>query len=99
MAADRLHDRSELRERAGPEVIAVCKSARDDHAVDALQIRVFVPQHFSFGAEDVARDVERVVIAVGTGENDDTEFHKWFLVLSSQLPGTLRTENRELSTA
>ena len=28
-----------------------------------------------FGAENVLRDVERVVIAVGAGEDDDSEFH------------------------
>src|SRR6266511_2596481 len=96
---DRLHDRSEFRERAGAEIVAIREPAGDDDAVDAFEVGVFVPEHFRFRAEEVARDVERVVIAVGTGQNDDAEFHSRFSVLSSRFSvSTPRTENREPRT-
>src|SRR5207253_4462765 len=85
---DRLHDRSELRQRAGAQIIAVREAAGDDYAVNAFEIRLLVPKHFRLGAEEIARDVQRVVIAIGTGEDDDAEFHNGYrLPVASYLTG------------
>ena len=75
VAADRLHHRRELRERAGAEVVAVCEAARDDHAVGAVQVGLLVPEELRLFAEDVLGDVQRVVVAVRAGKDDDREFH------------------------
>jgi hypothetical protein len=76
MAADRLHDRGELRQRAGAQVIAVREAAGDDHDIGAFEVGVLVPQHLGVRAEDVLRHVQCIVIAVRAGEDDDAEFHE-----------------------
>jgi hypothetical protein len=75
VAFDRLHDRRELGQRAGAQVVAVGEAAGDDDAVGAAQVGVLVPEDLAFGAENVAHDVLRVVIAVRAGEENDAEFH------------------------
>ena len=75
VAADRLHDRRELRQRAGAEVVAVRETARDDHAVGAFEVRLLVPEQLGVRAEHVVRHVHRIVIAVRAGKDDDAEFH------------------------
>ena len=59
----------------GAKVIAVRESAGHDDAIDSLQIRLLVPQHFGLSAEDGGGHMEGVVIAVGAGQDNDSEFH------------------------
>ncbi len=84
VTADRLHDRSKFRQRSGPQIVAVSESAGNDHAIDTFQIGVFMPEDFRLGAENVARDMQRVVIAIGAGENDHAEFHEVVRLSGSQ---------------
>jgi hypothetical protein len=70
---DLLHDRSEARDRAGPQVVAVGEPAGDDDRVDALQVAVGVPQQHRVAH---ARGGElRVDVIAGAGEADDAELH------------------------
>jgi len=75
VASDGLHDRSEFRERARAQVIAVCESAGDDDAVTAFEVSIFVPEKFCVAAQHLFRDMHRIVIAIGAGQDDDAEFH------------------------
>src|SRR2546423_1880767 len=70
---DRLHDRRELRESAGAKVIAVCETAGDDHAVSAFEISVLVPEDLRVGAEECLRHVQRIVIAIRTRQQNNSE--------------------------
>jgi hypothetical protein len=52
----------------------VCEPARQDHDVGALQIGFFVPDVLGLLANDVARGVVSVFVAVAAGKDNDTEF-------------------------
>ena len=69
-----LHDRREARDRAGAQVVAVREPARQDHGVGALEARVLVPDELGVLPEHVLGGVVGVVIAVGSGKDDDGEF-------------------------
>jgi hypothetical protein len=74
--ANRRHDRREPRHRTGPQIIAVGKPAGQNDHLGALQTGVFVPDQLSGLAEHLGRCMIRIVVAVGAGEDDDTEFHQ-----------------------
>ena len=75
---DRCHDRREPGDRAGPQVVAVRKPARQHDDVSALEARLLVPDELGLLAEHVLGGVIGVVIAVGAGKDDDAEFHNHF---------------------
>src|SRR5690606_31886470 len=72
---DRAHDRAQGSDRAGPQVIAVTESARQEDRVDVLEVRRSMPQVDGLGVEDLARRLVAVVVAVRAGEGDDADLH------------------------
>ena len=58
-----------------PQVVAVGKTARKDHAVRALEVAVLVPEHEGRPLITVAPGVKSVGIAIGPGELTTTELH------------------------
>src|ERR1019366_5560466 len=74
--ADGLHDRGELGDGAGAEVVAVSEPSWHDDGVAVLKVLGVVPKE-SYGLlRDLLDGPEGIVIAVGTGENNDAEFHR-----------------------
>jgi hypothetical protein len=53
----------------------VREAAGKNHRVGAVQIGVFVPDELGLLADDVRGGVERVVIRIRSGKDDDREFH------------------------
>src|SRR3989442_4401051 len=71
----RVHDRRKAGQRSGTQVIAVRKTARNDHGIVTAQVSIAVPDKID-GLAHVFRDhVIRIVIAVRSGKNYDTELH------------------------
>ena len=62
-------------ERAGAQVIAVRKPARQDHGVSASQVGVLVPDQRGRLPQHMCSGVVGVLIAVGCGELEDGEIH------------------------
>ena len=72
---DRVHHRRKASERSGAKIVAVRKTAGQDHGVIAGEICLAVPDEIDWLA-DVFRDhVIGVVITVGSGKNDNSKFH------------------------
>jgi len=71
---DGVHDRREAGDGAGAEVVSVSEAAGEDDGIAILDIFGLVPDKFDGLAEDRAEGVESVVIAVGPGEDNDSEF-------------------------
>src|SRR4029453_11425240 len=78
---DGRHDWREPRDGAGPQVVAVREASWQDDDVRAFEAFLLVPDELRLLAEHVPRRVVGLVIAVGSGENDNGEFHN-----SYQLP-------------
>jgi hypothetical protein len=72
---DFLHDRTEARDGAGPQIVAVAEPARQDDDVAPLQVVILVPQQHGLLAESLDDRLQRVVVAVRAGEGDDAELH------------------------
>src|SRR5467141_58296 len=72
---DGLHHRGKTRDGAGAQIIAVGKSAGQNNGVAIRQIFGLVPDEFDRLLLNVADGVERVMVAIGPGENDDSKFH------------------------
>ena len=72
---DGLHDGREAGDGAGAEIVAIGEAAGHEHRVDSLQIVGVVPEKGNGLTRDVGDHVLRVVIAVGTGKNQNPEFH------------------------
>ncbi len=69
------HDGRELGDGAGAEVVAIGEAPGNDDGIAVLEIVRVVPEE-SYGLfGDVLDAPESIVIAVGTGENYDAEFH------------------------
>lgn len=75
MGDDLLHDRTEARNRSGPQVVAVAESPGQDYQINALQVVFLVPQIDGVLTEMVRDRVEGVLIAVRTREANDAGFH------------------------
>src|SRR5262245_61320369 len=69
------HDGREARDGAGAEVVPVRKAAWEDDHIRAFEAGLLVPDVIGLLAENVLRSVMRVVVAIGSGENDDSELH------------------------
>ena len=72
---DRGHHRRESSNRTGAQVVAVRKATGKDDHVGPAQGHVLVPHERRVGAQHVPSRVIRVVIAIGTGKDDDGKFH------------------------
>jgi hypothetical protein len=73
-APDLGHDRRARSHGAAPEVVAVGKPARHEHALETGKRRVFVPHVFGRQTQIVSDGVQRVLIAVGAWKPDDRDF-------------------------
>ena len=71
----RRHDRRELRDGAGAQVVAVGEAAGQDDGVGAAEARVLVPHERRLFADHGARRVEGVVVGVRSRKHDDREGH------------------------
>ena len=60
---------------AGSQVVAMRKPPWQDHNVGAVEIAFLVPHKFGVFADDMFHGVVGIVIAVGSGKDDDSEFH------------------------
>ena len=69
---DLAHHRRELRDRPGPQIVAVGESAGHDHRVDAPQVGVAVPQRHRLGAGQPC-GAGGVDVVEGAGEGDDAD--------------------------
>src|SRR5262249_35934471 len=70
--AHRTNDRAEPGDDPGPEIVAVGEAARNEHAGDAVERRLLVPQDDGLGAGDLER-VHRIDIPVRAREDDDAD--------------------------
>ena len=75
-AAYALHDRRKPRDGAGAQVIAIGKSARHQDRVAAFQVVRLMPQIRHRLAHHAAEHVVRIVVAVGTGKDQNAKFHE-----------------------
>src|SRR5712692_9093308 len=71
-----LHHGCEARDRSGAQVIAVCKPARQDDAVAALEVRVLVPEVLKLRAEDLVDHPAAVAVRPRAREDHDSELHR-----------------------
>ena len=83
-----LHEGGEPGDCARPQVIPISEPAREDDAIDGLEVAVFVPKINGFLIENILENEKSVMIAVRTGEDDDTEL-QWAKP-SLPLPGSPR---------
>jgi hypothetical protein len=72
---DRLHHGRELGERAGAKVIPVREAARKNDEVRVLEIGVAMPHRKRLRVEELAKDVQHVLITISTREDDDSDSH------------------------
>ncbi len=73
--AHRFHHWRELGDGARPKVVSVGKPAGNDNGVAALQVRRIMPKERHGLAGDFRNGPIGIVIAIGTGEDNDAEFH------------------------
>src|SRR5450830_621124 len=71
----RLHERCEPRDGSRPQVIAVRKTARQDHAVEARQVRLAMPEILDIPAKNIVKSTVRIYVAVGTREDGNRKPH------------------------
>ncbi len=71
---DSVHDRGKAGDGAGPQVITVREAAGENHRIGAAKIGFLVPDELGLLAKHVFCGVIRVVVAVGSGKDNDGEF-------------------------
>src|SRR5258708_26894733 len=74
--ADLLHHRSEPGDRPGAQVVAVCKAARQDHAVAAFEVGVLVPQVGEVRAQYLVDHPAAVAVRPRAREYDHSKLHR-----------------------
>src|SRR5262249_51809265 len=73
---DGAHHRTEARDCAGPQIIAVRKTTGQNHRIAVREVGLLVPDEV-YGLTDYLADyVIGVVIAVGARKNNHAEFHR-----------------------
>src|SRR5450830_635182 len=70
-----LHERCEPRDGSRPQVIAVRETARQDHAVEARQVRLAMPEILDIPAKNIVKSTVRIYVAVGTREDGNRKPH------------------------
>src|SRR5207248_5032293 len=88
------HHGREARDRAGAQVVAVAEAPGQHHAVDAVQVRLLVPQVAQLGAQDVLDHVAAVAVRPGAREDHDSEPHPR---ASASAPGTTSKEKSSIT--
>src|SRR3989338_8600227 len=78
-----IHDGREARDGAGPQVVAVAETARQDDAVHPFEIALLVPDGLGGLFEDYLKDVLAVVVAVGPGENHYTKLQESLALMTN----------------
>ena len=73
--ADGLHDGRELGDGAAAQIIAVGEAAGENDGIDIAERGRIVPDKLRLLPEIVGDRVERIVIAIAAGKNNDAEFH------------------------
>ena len=72
---DRFHHRREFCNCPSPQIIAIRKATGNNDCIAILQIMRVVPQESNRLPGDLLDGPKRVVIAVRSGEDDDTKLH------------------------
>src|SRR3970282_1715503 len=73
---DRAHHRRVAGDGPRAQVVAVGEAPGEDDGVEVADFSRLVPNPFGGLAEDVAENMEGVVVAVAAGKNDHTELHR-----------------------
>src|SRR5205807_9386701 len=92
-----VHDRRKASQRSGAQVIAVRKTARNDHGVVTAQVRIAVPDEIDRLAHVFRDHVIRIVIAVRSGKDYDTELHFSISTRKSSMIGLDKTSRASAS--
>src|SRR6266702_5865495 len=71
-----VHHRREAGNRAGAQVIAVREATGQNDGVKAGEVLRLMPNEFGRGVKDFAYRMQRIVIAIGSREYDNTNFHR-----------------------
>jgi hypothetical protein len=74
-----LHDRAEAGNSAAAQVITVGEATWKNDAVvfaQVVQTGIFMPEHDHFLIEVGLQGILHITIAIGTGKNDNSEFHE-----------------------
>jgi hypothetical protein len=75
---DAVHNGAEACNSAAAQVVAIGEAAGKNDAVvfaQAVEVGILVPEHDHFLIEVVSQGILHITIAIGTGENDNSEFH------------------------
>jgi hypothetical protein len=75
---DTLHNGAEPGNGAAAKIVTVGKPSRQDDTVffsEPAKVRVLMPEHGHFLVQIILQGVLCIAIAIGSGENDDSEFH------------------------
>src|SRR5262249_44072422 len=70
------HDRRKLGDGSRAQVIAVGESARQNDGVKAGDVGRLVPDKVNRLLQDLVERIESVVVAIRSGEDDNTNFHR-----------------------
>src|SRR5262249_47437013 len=74
-ALDRTHHGRKPGDSAGPQVVAVCETARQDQGIIVSHLRIAVPDEVDGLSNYLADYVVGIVITVGAGEDHHPKFH------------------------
>ena len=74
-AADGIHNWREAGDGSGAQVISVGEAAGDEDGVAAFEVGGLVPEEGCRLSEQLGDDVLGVVVAVGTGKDEDAKLH------------------------
>jgi len=72
---DAAHNGRKTGDGSGSKIVTESESTGNDDDVRASEIFGLMPDKFGLLAEHVMSDVERVIITIGAGKNDNAEFH------------------------
>src|SRR5207245_6209546 len=72
---ERIDDRRPASDRAGPQVVTIREPAGQDHAVEAAQIAIAMPEELDGLVMGFGDDVVEVVVAPRSGEHHHAESH------------------------
>jgi hypothetical protein len=79
------HHWRETGDCSAAKVVTICESTGKNYGVCAGEIGGLMPDKFGLLAENMMGDVERVIITIRAGKNDNAEFHALTLVLGREM--------------
>src|SRR3989441_623636 len=92
-----VHDRRKAGQRSGTQIIAIGKAARNDHGIVTAQLSIAVPDEIDRLAHVFRDHVIRVMVAVRSGKNYDTELHFSISTRKSSMIGLDNTSRARAS--